>query len=125
MSWCFLPEDLGLYVIWANFEDFCKPQTNEVRARCDLLTSFRQGSHFVDVWYNALQAKVSLAKYPLEAASILHRDIFWFFLKDKEFVDKFPASKVRQLAKKLESAKSTAKDIKTVASDPKWHRLIL
>ena len=44
---------------------------------------------------------------------ILQRDIFWFFLKDEEFVsrtindsnldlDKFPASKVRQVAKKLE-----------------------
>ena len=25
------------------FEEFCKPQTNEIRARFDLLTSFRQG----------------------------------------------------------------------------------
>ena len=54
--------------------------------------------------------------------------IFWF-LKDEEFVsktindsnidlDKFPASKVRQLAKEMESSKSTTRHIKTVASDP-------
>ena len=58
-----------------------------------------------------------------------YRDIFWFFLKDEEFVsrtingsnldlDKFPASKVRQLAKKLESSKSTAKYIKQASNEP-------
>ena len=73
---------------------------------------------------------MSLAKYPCETASILHRDIFSFFLKDEEFVsksindsninlDKFPASTVRQLVKKMESSKSTARHIKAVASDPK------
>ena len=52
-----------------------------------------------------------------------------FFLKDEEFVsrtindsnidlDKFPASKVRQLAMKLESSKSTAKYIKQVSNEP-------
>ena len=52
-----------------------------------------------------------------------------FFLIDEEFVsrtindsntdlDKFPASKVRQLAKKLESSKSTAKYIKQVSNEP-------
>ena len=46
------------------FEEFCKPQRNEVRACFDLLTSFRQGSRSVDEWYNAVQAQVNLAKYP-------------------------------------------------------------
>ena len=76
-------EDVSLDVIWAKFEDCCKPQTNMVKGRFDLLTNFRQGSHSVDEWYNAVQAKVSLAKYPPEMTSILHRDIFWFFLKDE------------------------------------------
>ena len=51
-----------------------------------------------------------------------------FFLKDEEFVsktindsnidlEKFPASKVRQLAKKMQSSKSTACHIKQVVSD--------
>ena len=76
-----------------------------------------------------VQAQVNLAKYPSETAKILQRDIFWFFLRDEEFVsktisdgsvdlDKFPASKVRQLAKKLESSKATACHIKQVAGDP-------
>ena len=67
--------------------------------------------------------------YPPETAKILHRDIFWFFLKDEEFVsktisdsninlDRFPASKVRQLAKKMESSKVTTRYTKQVASDP-------
>ena len=73
VSWCLPPEDLSFDVIWAEIEDFCKPQTNEVRARFDLLTSFRQGNHSVDKWYNAVQAQVSLAKYLPETTSILQR----------------------------------------------------
>ena len=129
LSRCLPAEDLNLEVIWAKYKDFCNPQTNEVRARFDLLTSFRQGNQSVDEWYNAVQAQVSLAKYPPETASILHKDIFFFLKKDEEFVsktlnysnidlEKFPASKVRQLAKKMESSKSISRHIKQVASDP-------
>ena len=57
------------------------------------------------------------------------RDIFWFFLKDESFVSKtlneghvelskFPASKVRQMAKKLESSQATAKHMRQVTKDP-------
>ena len=82
------PEKLCLDVIWSKFEEFCKRQTSEVRARFDLLTSFRQGDHSVDEWYNVVQAQINLAKYPQETARILHRDIFCFFLRDEEFVSK-------------------------------------
>ena len=99
-----------------------------MRAPFNLLTSFRQGSRNVDKWYNAVQAQVNLAKYPLEMAKILHHDIFWFFMRDEDFVtkminegnvdiQKFPASKVCQLAKKMESSKATAKHIRQVAGD--------
>ena len=86
---CSLPtEEFSLDAILAKYEDFCKPQVNEVRARFGLLTSFHLGNRSVDKWYNAVQAQVSLAKYPEETANILHHDIFWFFLKDEEFVSK-------------------------------------
>ena len=99
------------------------------RARFDLVTSFRQGNHSVDEWYNAIQAQMNLAKYPPETVKILNRDIFWFFLKDEDFVswtisdgsvnlDKFPASRVCQLAKKYESLKATARHIKQVSGEP-------
>ena len=69
------------------------------------LPVFCQGRRNVNEWYNAVQAQVNLAKYQLETAKILHRDIFWFFMKDEDFVNKtinegnvdiqkFPASKV-------------------------------
>ena len=75
-----------------------------------------------------MQAQVNLAKYLPETAKILHRDIFWFFLKDEDFVsrtisdgsidlDKFPASRVCQLAKKLESSKATVRHIKQVSRE--------
>ena len=102
---------------------------NEVRGCFDLLTSFRQGTRSIDEWYNVVQAQINLAKYFPETAKILHRDIFWFFLKDEEFVsktlnegsvdlDKFPACRVHQLAKKMESSTATARYIKQVASGP-------
>ena len=73
--------------------------------------------------------KSILLYIPPETAKFLHHDIFWFFLHDEEFesktinngnvhLEKFPASKVRQLAKKVESSKATAKHIKQVAGDP-------
>ena len=128
VSWSIPKGELTLDAIWAKFEEFSKPQTNKVRAHFDLLTSFCQGNRNVDEWYNAVQAQVNLAKYPLETAKILHRDIFWFFINDKDFVtktinegnidmQKFPASKVWQLAKKMESSKATTKHIRQVAGD--------
>ena len=91
--------------------------------------SFRQGNHSVDEWYNTVQVQVNLAKYPSETAKILHRNIFWFFLKDEDIVsrtisdgsvdlDKFPASRVQQLAKKFESSKATVKHIKQISGEP-------
>ena len=131
VPWCFPREELWFEMIWNKFEEFCKPQTNEIRARFDLLTSFRQGDMSVDEWYNAVQAQINPAKYPTETAKILHRDIFYFFFRDDEFVsktindsnidlEKIPASKVRQFAKRLESSKckSTARHIKKMPSEP-------
>ena len=86
--WNLNDDELTLETLWTKFEEFCKPQSNEVRARFDLLTSFRQGDKSVDEWFNAVQKQITLCKYPLVTASILQRDIFWFYLKDEEFVSK-------------------------------------
>ena len=121
-------EDINLETIWGRFEDFCKLQSNEVHAPFDLLTSFHQGNKSVDDWYNAVQAQVNLVKYLPKTAKILHGNIFWFFLHEKDFVsrtitegsidlDKFPTSRVCQLANMFESSKATAWHIKQVASD--------
>ena len=56
VSWSLPKEELTLDTIWARFEEFSKPQSNEVRAQFDLLTSFCQGNRNVDKWYNAVQA---------------------------------------------------------------------
>ena len=91
--------------------------------------SFRQGDCSMDEWYNTVQAQVNLAKYTPETAKILHRDIFWFFLKDEDFVsrtisdgsvdlDKFLAGRVCHLAKKYESSKATVRHIKQVSEEP-------
>ena len=128
VSWDLTKEELKLDTIWAQFEEFCKPQSNEVWARFDLLTSFHQGSKSIDECHNSVQAQDKLAKYPPETAKILHRDLFCFFLHEEDFVSKtinegtvdldmFPASKLCQLAKKYESSKATARHIKQVAGE--------
>ena len=72
VCWSMPKEELTLDAIWAKLKEFSKPQTNKVRAHFDLLTSFWQGTRNVEEWYNAIQAQVNLAKYPLETAKILH-----------------------------------------------------
>ena len=127
-TWGLSVEKLNLDTIWGKYEEFCKPQINKVYASFDLFTNFRQGSRSVDVWHNAVQSQGNLAKYPPETVKILHHDIFWFFLHDEEFVsktmnnnkldlEKFQASKVRQLVKKMESSMASACHIKQVAGD--------
>ena len=129
VSWNLPSNELTLDTIWGKYEEYCKAQSNEVQARFDLLMSFHQGNCSVDKWYNAIQVQVNLARYPPEIAKILHRDIFWFFLKDEDFMsrtisdgsvnlDKFPVSRVHQLAKKLESSKATVRHIKQVSGEP-------
>ena len=76
VSWSLPSDEITLDTIWGKFEEFCKPQSNEVQAHFDLLTSFRQSNCNIDEWYNAVQAQVNLAKYPPETAKILHRSIF-------------------------------------------------
>ena len=81
VSWSLSTEELTLDTIWKKFEEFCKPQSNEVRTRFDLLISFQQGNRSVDEWYNAVQTLVALAKYPPNSKDTSHGYV-WFFLKD-------------------------------------------
>ena len=116
-------EEITLQTVWSRFKDFCKPQSNAVHARFDLLIAFQQSNRSIDEWYNAVLAHIPLCEYPKETAEILTRDIFWFFMTDNEFIAKtinagntnlaqYPAAKVQQMAKKLEFSKATAKHIK-------------
>ena len=41
-------EELTHVTIWEKFEEFCKPQSNKVRAQFDLLTSLGQGNRSVE-----------------------------------------------------------------------------
>ena len=61
VSWGLTKDELELETIWSQFEEFCKPQSNEVCARNDLLTNIHQGSKSVDEWYNCVQVQINLA----------------------------------------------------------------
>ena len=80
--WNLSTDELMLDTIWEKIEEFCKLQSNEVRDKFDLHTSFWQGMKSVGERYNAVQTQVALAKYSPETDKILHNDNFWFFFKD-------------------------------------------
>ena len=48
VSWGLSNKDLNLDTIWRKYEEFCKPQTNEVHTHFDLFTSFWQGNRSMD-----------------------------------------------------------------------------
>ena len=50
VSWNLPSCELTLDTICGKYEEYCKPQSNEVRARFDLLTSFCQGNCSIDDW---------------------------------------------------------------------------
>ena len=81
-------EEVTLQTIWSRFKDFCKPQSNAVCARFNLLTAFWQGNRSIDKWHNAVLVHIPLCEYPKETAAILTRDIFLFFMTDNEFITK-------------------------------------
>ena len=135
VSWSLSTEELMLDTITEKFEEFCNPQSNEVRARFDLLTNFWQGNRSVDEWYNAVQSQVPLAKYPRNSQDT-SQVIFWFFLKDEKFVsktinesnidlDKFPASKVRQPVKRWKVQRQLPDISNRWQMTPRWHKIIL
>ena len=41
VSWNLSSNELTLDTVWEKYEEYCKPQSNEVQARFDLLMSFR------------------------------------------------------------------------------------
>ena len=82
VTWGLSKDEINLDTIWERFEEFCKPQSNEVQAQFDLFTSFCQGNKSIDEWHNAVQAQVNLTKYPPELQKMLHWVIFWFFSCD-------------------------------------------
>ena len=64
VSWNIPSEELTLEVIWKKFEEFCKPQAHELRAKFDLLTSFRQGDLSINQWVQCSPNTSSSCKLP-------------------------------------------------------------
>ena len=65
VSWGLTDSDITLEILWTKFEEFCKPQANEVRARFYLLTNFRQGDKSVDEWFKCSPDTNKLMQLPL------------------------------------------------------------
>ena len=64
VSWNLPSSELTLDTTWGKIKEYCKPQSNRVQVRFDLLMSLCQGYHSVDKWYNTMQAQVNLVRYP-------------------------------------------------------------
>ena len=113
ISWNLPKEEITLQTILSRFEDFCKPQSNAVCARFNLLTTFQQGNRGIDKWYNTVLAHIPLCEYPKEKAAILARELIAKTINEGNTnLEQYPAAKVQQMAKMFESSKATAKHIK-------------
>ena len=64
--------------LWCNWEEFCKPEANEMRARYDLFKLSSETGASVDKWNNKVYKQLVPYEYPQKTASILSRDIFLF-----------------------------------------------
>ena len=120
VSWGLPTDQLTPEIIWGRYEEFCKPKSNEVHV---------QDSTFWQVSGKAIKALMNGIKHgaspsqPSQVPSWNSTDssqghFLGFFLRDEDFVsrtisdgsvnlEKFPASRVQQLTKTLESSKAT------------------
>ena len=120
-SWQKQPSQLTLDFIWDEYESYCKPQSNELRARYDVLKKLTQGSLPADDWMTKLQSQLHLCNYQPEMEEVLLRDLFLFGLQDESFMSKIiseesPDVTIAQLRNKLkrfEAGRATAKYIKS------------
>ena len=85
-SWQKEPSQLTLDFIWDEYESYCKPQSNELRARYDVLKKLTQGSLPADDWMTKLQSQLHLCNYQPEMEEVLLRDLFLFGLQDESFM---------------------------------------
>ena len=116
---------LSLKFIWKEFETYCKPHSNELRARYELFKQLCQGNNPCDDWYTTVQNQLTMCNYAVDTESVLQRDIFLFGLADQAFISKIiseespgvTAATIRQKLKKLEAGRATAKYIKGSAPD--------
>ena len=118
---------LTLKFIWKEFEAYCKPHSNELRARYELFKQLSQGTTPCDDWYTTVQNQLTMCNYQAQTESVLQRDIFLFGLTDQAFISKIiseespdvTAATIRHKLKKLEAGRATAKYIKTTAATGK------
>ena len=50
--WSLEYNEISTETLWVKWDEFCKPQANELRTTYDLLKSFSQPGSSVDEWYN-------------------------------------------------------------------------
>ena len=78
---CLEPIEVSTAISWSKWEDFCKPQANELRATCDHSSHSAKPSHANEMLKTVLKQLV-LCICPQETISILSREIFLFCLQD-------------------------------------------
>ena len=59
-TWCLYLGKISTENLSARWEEFYKPQANELWARYDLLKSFSQAGSSGDDWYNQVQKQLAL-----------------------------------------------------------------
>ena len=126
VSWGLSNKDLNLDTIWGKYEEFYKPQTNEVHAHFDLLTSFGKAIEVCmsgimqykhkSIWLNTPQKQLRSALWHLLVFPCMVRNLYrrpliivMSILRSFQLVE---------CGKKMESSKATVCHIKQVVDDP-------
>jgi len=123
-SWGKERSDLTLDFMWEEFEGYCKPASNILRARYDLLKKLSQDKKPADDWFTALHNQLQLCSYDPVTEEALKRDLFLFGLDNDNFMSRIISEEaedvstetIRQKLKRLESGKATAKYIKNTSA---------
>ena len=111
-SWQKEPSQLMLNFIWGEYESYCKPQSNELRAWYDVLKKLTQGLLPADDSMTKLQSQLHLCNYKPEMEEVLLRDLFLSGLQDESFMSKIiseesPDVTTTQLQNKLKHFKAS------------------
>ena len=110
------PSKLSTAVLWSKWEDFCKPQGNELKARYDHLKSFSQAGLYDDERYNTVLKHLATYSYPQVTTSILYKNIFLFGLPDQDFLAKWLSQTSKDW--NADKIKHRAKSWKVVSQPP-------
>ena len=95
-AWNIKAQDLKINKVWEEFEKFAERTKNFMRARFDLMKMQQRKDEPADVWYQRVQAQLTLCSYNSEMEATQLRDNFVLKLADQEMAGKISSEIKKQ-----------------------------